>query len=191
MSDPNTWATRSLDHKHLHDIRHLVETAPARCCTRCSIEQPLTEFYRAGGCRRKTVCKTCLREYDRTRHSTRNEKRRKAYNSKAEHRKRLASLNGYRRKFPMKKRAQEAVKLALLRGRMQRPGVCSNCPETRHLVAHHSDYAKPLEVTWLCRSCHQKWHQQHQALNAAGPIHWYQYTLFEEGRAWQHSHSGA
>ena len=26
------------------------------------------------------------------------------------------------------------------------------------IVAHHEDYAKPLEVTWLCKPCHRLRH---------------------------------
>jgi hypothetical protein len=34
---------------------------------------------------------------------------------------------------------------------------CSHCGATE-AEAHHSDYSKPLEVTWLCRECHLKLH---------------------------------
>lgn len=39
---------------------------------------------------------------------------------------------------------------------------CENCGRARtnshSIVAHHDDYARPLEVRWLCASCHQCWH---------------------------------
>ncbi len=35
--------------------------------------------------------------------------------------------------------------------------VCGSRPS----VAHHDDYAKPLDVRWLCRSCHGRWHAEH------------------------------
>lgn len=30
---------------------------------------------------------------------------------------------------------------------------CAKCGELK-VEAHHEDYAKPLEVIWLCRACH-------------------------------------
>lgn len=39
--------------------------------------------------------------------------------------------------------------------------------------AHHDDYAKPLEVRWLCRLHHRQWHVKHgEALNACTVRHW-------------------
>jgi len=40
-----------------------------------------------------------------------------------------------------------------------RPTHCSACgTETEDIQAHHDDYAKPLDVRWLCRSCHIRHH---------------------------------
>jgi hypothetical protein len=43
----------------------------------------------------------------------------------------------------------------------RRPDNCEQCglkPEYEALQGHHDDYSKPLEVRWLCRSCHQRHH---------------------------------
>lgn len=36
---------------------------------------------------------------------------------------------------------------------------CEKCGNPEAL-AHHEDYAKPLEITWLCRSCHSRRHKE-------------------------------
>jgi len=36
---------------------------------------------------------------------------------------------------------------------------CETCGDM-FSQAHHSDYSKPLEVTWLCRKCHMKHHTE-------------------------------
>ncbi len=39
------------------------------------------------------------------------------------------------------------------------PRRCEKCKKRHHDIhAHHDDYAKPLEVRWLCRSCHFRLH---------------------------------
>lgn len=40
------------------------------------------------------------------------------------------------------------------RGSLIRPKACSNCGTAAKLHAHHPDYTKPLDVMWLCHSCH-------------------------------------
>lgn len=62
---------------------------------------------------------------------------------------------------PHKRRAQHAVSNALRDGRLKR-GPCeqegSDC--TGRIEAHHDDYAKPLEVRWLCVTHHRGYHAQ-------------------------------
>jgi hypothetical protein len=38
------------------------------------------------------------------------------------------------------------------RGRL-RPEPCQDCGTTESVEMHHHDYTRPLDVTWLCRSC--------------------------------------
>ncbi len=51
------------------------------------------------------------------------------------------------------------------------PQPCEGCvshgrvPTREPVVAHHDDYAKPLDVRWLCRAHHTWWHQKNEARN--------------------------
>jgi hypothetical protein len=56
---------------------------------------------------------------------------------------------------------------ALKRGELKRPLTCEACGHIRPTFAHHDDYLKPLEVRWLCKPCHSKWHRENgPGLNA-------------------------
>lgn len=48
---------------------------------------------------------------------------------------------------------KNAVYRAILKGTLVRPRTCSLCPNV-DVEAHHEDYAKPLEVIWLCPRHH-------------------------------------
>ena len=59
--------------------------------------------------------------------------------------------------------SRAAVGHAITYGRLLKPSDCSGCGlpfASRHLQAHHPDYAKPLDVVWLCRWCHAKLHSR-------------------------------
>lgn len=54
--------------------------------------------------------------------------------------------------------AGQAVRRALKRGYLVRPSTCEGCGKTAvPIEAAHADYANPLAVRWLCRSCHATW----------------------------------
>ena len=84
-----------------------------------------------------------------------------------------ATENGrdaYRRyvpQHPWQKQAQMLVWGAIAAGRMKKAETCSSCGNGGIIDGHHDDYAKPLEVRWLCRWCHQEWHRLNgEAANA-------------------------
>lgn len=46
------------------------------------------------------------------------------------------------------------------RGKLAKATACEWCKSPEKIEAHHSDYSKPLEVTWLCRACHRLHHRK-------------------------------
>lgn len=67
---------------------------------------------------------------------------------------------GRRRKFipdPAARAAHSRVSYAIKSGTLSRPDRCEDCGKVGKPEAAHYDYADPLRVRWLCRSCHVKW----------------------------------
>lgn len=81
-----------------------------------------------------------------------------------ERRPQFRGTSEYARRFPLKTRAQDAIQRELRAGRIQRLP-CQECGNPK-VEAHHPDYAKPLDVLFLCRKHHRAWHREHgQGLN--------------------------
>lgn len=61
-----------------------------------------------------------------------------------------------------KQRARWKVQHAVRDGRMTRPTTCEACgSDGAGLIdAHHEDYARPFDVRWLCRLCHNRRHAE-------------------------------
>jgi hypothetical protein len=61
-----------------------------------------------------------------------------------------------------KYQAKSKVRRALETGKLIKPDKCSYCKIPNvisRLHGHHESYEKPLEVIWLCPSCHYKLHK--------------------------------
>lgn len=139
-----------------------------KTCFKCKILKPLGEFYKhpamADG--RVNKCKECnkkdvienrkvkvdyYREYDRARGN------RQGYEY----------VKDYRIRFPKKFAAHTIIRKAVKAGIIS-SGPCEQCGERNKTHAHHDDYLKPMDVRWLCPSCHRAWHDKNgEALNGA------------------------
>lgn len=61
-------------------------------------------------------------------------------------------------------KAHGKIKWAVVSGRIVKPKRCQRCGAINRkcadgrssLQAHHGDYQKPLDVIWLCPSCHRR-----------------------------------
>lgn len=62
----------------------------------------------------------------------------------------------YRDKYPERRLAHSRVNWAIRTGRLERKP-CERCGNAES-HAHHDDYAKPLDVRWLCSACHEDEH---------------------------------
>lgn len=63
-----------------------------------------------------------------------------------------------------KGRARRTLQRAVRQNRVVVPSECELCggshEDGTRLHAHHADYRRPLEVAWLCRSCHRQIHRK-------------------------------
>jgi hypothetical protein len=83
-----------------------------------------------------------------------------------------AYVDRFRAKYPEKARAHDAVKNAVKAHRLLKPTVCGRCGRrpAEPLHAHHADYSKPLDVTFVCRPCHRELDAESQARSAGGGV---------------------
>lgn len=64
-----------------------------------------------------------------------------------------------------KKKVQNMVKNAIVSGKIIRTKICSICCAEGIIQAHHKDYTKPFDITWLCRKCHNDIHKEDMLRN--------------------------
>lgn len=131
-------------------------------CTLCGGTFPLESFYKADGCKdgRAGQCIPCVKARSRIRQVVKKDHIR-AYErqrSKLPHRVVLRSAQILREKHahPERMKARIAVSNAVRDGRLRKMD-CAFCGSS-NTVAHHHDYMKPLDVTWLCTPCHTRFH---------------------------------
>lgn len=60
---------------------------------------------------------------------------------------------------PRADRARAILKQAVRSGAVLRPKRCQACGGRGPIHGHHHDYLKPLDLDWLCQSCHAARHR--------------------------------
>lgn len=123
-----------------------------KACTWCWNEKPLTDFHRLKRALdgRSSHCKVCHRKIAR-------ESFRKQYTGS----RRLVLLERGRKRYaqnPRPARVGYIVWAAIACGKLVRLP-CEEC-QVEPAQAHHDDYDKPLDVRWLCGSCHSLLHRR-------------------------------
>jgi hypothetical protein len=127
-----------------------------KVCSVCGEEKPWSEYHkdRTTKSGHDHRCKPCKRRLRQEHYKKPEVKARAAKN-----------MSVYRKKNKDKVQARNKVHYHIKVGNMTRPTHCSKCKAECYPEAHHEDYSKPLDVTWLCNSCHIEVHlaEQEQA----------------------------
>ena len=127
-------------------------------CTNCGKEKELTEFYKQGKYLR-AICKDCSKLFAREWYSTENgiATQRNSRLKQVASGYKKANSSAYRKRKVNECSARQAVSNAIRDKRLfKKP--CEICGEIK-VEAHHTDYSKHLEVTWLCKKHHTLLHR--------------------------------
>ena len=137
-------------------------TTTEKTCFKCLETKPLSEFYRHSqmGDGHLNKCKVCAKA-DVAAHREENLDRIRAYDkerSKLKHRIELRNKTFGRSANKDRKDACTKLANAVRDGKVEKSTHCYYCGSTDKIQGHHFDYSRPLDVTWLCLSCHRKTH---------------------------------
>jgi hypothetical protein len=130
-------------------------------CFKCHLVLPLGDFYKHSQMKdgRVNKCKACNKK-DVTENRKDKIEYYRAYDRHRGNRKSVEDMREYRNNYPAKYKAVTMVNNAIRDKRLFKEP-CEACGNKEHIHAHHDDYAKPLNVRWLCPPCHFDWHAKH------------------------------
>lgn len=154
-------------------IAYLFDTGAAvmKTCFKCHKHKPLSEFYAHPQMSQGTLnkCKECTKADARRQHYKNmadpqwvaSERERQRVKERARRAAGKAipdqdAKNRWARRNPQKVRAQHKARAAVIQGKIAKLP-CEVCGST-NVQAHHDDYARPLDVRWLCTKHHAEHH---------------------------------
>lgn len=147
-----------------------------KICKQCRDVKPDTAFYASN----KSRCKECVkagvranranklehyREYDRKRADLPHRvalRRQVAEAVRADEQRRARDAlqkQLWQQRNREERRAHIIAGNAISAGKLK-PRPCERCGDAVGVQAHHEDYSKPLDVTWLCPPCHGQRHRE-------------------------------
>ena len=136
-------------------------------CFKCGEVKALEEFYKHKQMKdgRVNKCVSCNKD-DVKNHRLGNLDKIRAYDRARGSRQTAEDTAKYRKNNPVKYAAHLLVNNHLRDGKLHKQEFCEGCG-CGPTQGHHDDYAKPLEVRWLCSLCHHKWHIENgEGINA-------------------------
>ena len=135
--------------------RKVAAAEAAYQCRTCEQDCTAADFYVSNKSRCKECVKASVRERARTNPAVQEYDRQRA---KLPHRRENAQriMREWRERNPEGARAHRALNYAIRTGRVAKEP-CLFCGRD-DVHAHHRDYAKPLDVIWLCPKCHHRLH---------------------------------
>ena len=156
-----------------------------KLCKTCCKEKEGCEYHKRSASYDglSSKCKKCQSQYDKNRANLPHRVKARAdyqkteagIRSSSEAKKRWAKSNKdkiylitkrYRKENPRKYSAHGKVAYEVKMGNLV-PEPCEVCGSVVAISAHHDDYAKPLNVRWLCSKHHKEWHRENgEGLNA-------------------------
>jgi hypothetical protein len=154
-----------------------------KMCRECNTEKPLSEFYKhaAMGDGHLNKCIQCVKSrvakhreanlekikaYDKVRANKphRVQARKEYTQTEAGKQAKKRAMDAYHKRYPMKYAAHVITRNYVRDGKLIPAASCSVCGSTEKIEGHHDDYTKPLDVRWLCESCHKDWHRHNKPI---------------------------
>ena len=126
-----------------------MHSMPLKRCSHCKTSKPLKDFNldKRSKDGLQLWCKACK--------STAT-----AAWAKSNRKRKNATDATFKRRRRDRDRAHCTVKRAIKAGALEPLEYCERCEKPGPVEAHHEDYGKPLDVVWLCLTCHGQAHSE-------------------------------